>query len=208
MDFARQQRDPTRHLVGIAAVVLVHGLVVYALVTGLAKKAFEVIKKPLTATIVEEIKPPPPPPPPPPKRIEKPPPPPEYVPPPDVPVAPVATPQNVITAVVTTPPVAPPVIAPPPPPPPPKPAFVRNPNILNAADCMPSMPGEAQRRGVEGSVLAHLYVDEQGNVSEIKIVQSSDRMFERAVMNAMKACKFQARGDKWVGEVPIEFKLQ
>jgi protein TonB len=101
------------------------------------------------------------------------------------------------------------VIAPPaPPPPPPKPTFVRNPNILNAADCMPSMPGEAQRKGIEGSVIADLSVDEHGNVSEIKIVQSTDRMFERAVMNAMKACKFQARGDKWVGEVPIEFKLQ
>ena len=39
MDYARRQRDPTRHLVGIAFVILVHGLVIYALVTGLARKA-------------------------------------------------------------------------------------------------------------------------------------------------------------------------
>src|SRR5436190_20449112 len=89
MDFARRQRDPTRHLIGITCVILVHVLVIYGLVTGLARKAVEVIKKPLTATIVEEIKAPPPPPPPPPKKIEvpkTPPPPQPYVPPPDVPV--------------------------------------------------------------------------------------------------------------------------
>ena len=73
MDFAQQQRNPTRHLIGITFVVLLHILVIYALVTGLARKAVEVIKKPLTATIIEEVKLPPPPPPPPPKRVIEPP---------------------------------------------------------------------------------------------------------------------------------------
>ena len=96
MDYARQQRDPTKHAIGIGFVVAVHVLVVYALLTGLARKAVEVIKKPLSATIIEEIKapPPPPPPPPPPKRIVEPPkaaPVETYVPPPD---SPVATPQT------------------------------------------------------------------------------------------------------------------
>ena len=36
MDYARRQRDPTRHMLGIAFVVLLHALVIYALVTGLA----------------------------------------------------------------------------------------------------------------------------------------------------------------------------
>ena len=70
MDYARQQRDPARHLIGITFVVLLHLLIIYAMVTGLARKAVEVIKKPLSATIIEEIKAPPPPPPPPPKKIE------------------------------------------------------------------------------------------------------------------------------------------
>ena len=35
MDFAQQQRSPTRHLIGITVVVLLHVLVIYALVTGL-----------------------------------------------------------------------------------------------------------------------------------------------------------------------------
>jgi len=213
MDFARQQRDPTRHLVGIAAVILVHALVIYALVTGLARKAVEVIKKPLTATIVEEIKAPPPPPPPPPKKIEIPkaPPPPEqpYVPPPDVP-PPVVAQEPVIAAVAPTPPPAPPVIAPPappaPPPPAPKPAIVRNPQPLN--DCAPSMPGEAQRKNIEGTVVALMSVDEKGEVTDVKIKSSENRVFDRPVLNALKDCKFQARGDKWIGEWELVFKLQ
>src|SRR4030088_654058 len=129
MDFARQQRDPARHLIGITFVVLVHVIVIYALVTGLARKAIEVIKKPLSATIIEEIKaPPPPPPPPPPKRIVEPPKVQQtYVPPPDVPV-PTTTTEPVITQVSPTPPPEPVVIAPPAPPvveAPPKPAVRR-----------------------------------------------------------------------------------
>ena len=72
MDYARQQRDPTKHAIGIAFVVLVHVLLIWALLTGLGKAIVEVVKKPLTATIIEEIKLPPPPPPPPKKIIEPP----------------------------------------------------------------------------------------------------------------------------------------
>ena len=62
MDFARQQRDPTRHVIGITFVILMHVLLIWALISGLGRKVVEVIKKPLTATIIEEIKAPPPPP--------------------------------------------------------------------------------------------------------------------------------------------------
>ena len=56
MDFARQQRDPTKHMIGIGFVVLLHALLIYALLTGLARTVVEVIKKPLSATIIDEIK--------------------------------------------------------------------------------------------------------------------------------------------------------
>ena len=117
MDYARQQRDPARHVIGITFVVLVHVLVIWALLSGLGSTVIQVIKKPLTATIIEEVKlPPPPPPPPPPKKIVEAPKTPvpveTYVPPPEV-VTP--TPQApVITAVTPTPPTEPHVIAPPP----------------------------------------------------------------------------------------------
>jgi protein TonB len=213
MDFARQQRDPTRHLIGIGFVILIHVLVVYALVTGLARRAVEVIKKPLTATIVEEIKAPPPPPPPP-KKIEIPkiPPPPQqvYVPPPDVPVPTVQS-EPVISAVTPTPPPEPPVIAPPvvapPPPAPPKPAVRRG--ITPILQVKPEYPREANRRGISsGRVIARLNIDEKGNVTEVRIVEANPpRWFDRAVTEALSQWKFQPDGEKYIGEVEVEFKL-
>lgn len=213
MDFARRQRDPTRHMIGIAMVILIHVLVIYGLVTGLARKAVEVIKKPLNATIVEEIKAPPPPPPPP-KKIEfKPPPPPAFVPPPDIPVT-TAPSESAITMIAPTPPAPPPVIAPPAPPPPPpappKPAVVKNPGVVSRVDL--DYPQEAHRKGIEGTVLAHVSVDEKGNPTDVKIVQANPpnvlRFFERATRDALMSWKFAATGDKYVGEIEITYKLQ
>jgi protein TonB len=215
MDFARRQRDPTRHAIGITIVVLVHALVIYGLVTGLARKAVEVIKKPLNATIVEEIKAPPPPPPPP-KRIEIakiPPPMQPYVPPPDIPL-PITPSAPVIAAITPTPPPAPPVIAPPPPPappaPPPKPAIVKNIVPVSKPDL--DYPSEAQRKGIEGVVIAHLSIDEKGNVTDVKIVQvrppNVARYFERATKEALMEWKFSATGEKFIGEIEVDYKLQ
>ena len=211
MDFARQQRDPTRHLVGITAVILVHVLVVYALVTGLGKKAIEVIKKPLTATIVEEIKAPPPPPPPPPKKLEiqKAPPPPEmpYVPPPDVPV-PTVPQEPVIAAVAPTPPPAPPVIAPPAPPAPPQPEVRRG--ITRIEGDPPIYPREAIKAGVaSGKVVARLKIDEKGNVTEVQIMDSRPpRVFDREVVRALSQWKFKPDGERYIGEVEVNFTLK
>ena len=103
-DYADQQRKPGRHLVGLGIVVVMHLLLGWALVSGLARKVVEVIKNPIETKIIEEVKPPPPPPenlPPPPKTA---PPPPSFVPPPEVVVAPPPTPAPAITVQTTTPP--------------------------------------------------------------------------------------------------------
>ena len=42
MNFGQRQRDPTKHFVGIAAVILFHGFVIYALMTG-SRKVIEVV---------------------------------------------------------------------------------------------------------------------------------------------------------------------
>jgi protein TonB len=212
MDFARQQRDPARHVIGITFVILLHILIIYGLVTGLARKAVEVIKKPLTATIVEEIKAPPPPPPPP-KKIEIPktPPPPEvYVPPPDIP-PPTTTAEPVIAAVTPAPPVEPPVIAPPAPPappPPPKPAVRKGISRISGEN--PSYPREAIKAGVSsGRVVAYVYIDEKGNVTEVKIMDSHPpRVFDREVIRALSDWKFQPEGEKYIGEVDLNFTLK
>jgi protein TonB len=213
MDFARQQRDPARHMIGIAFVVLVHALVIYALVTGLARKAVEVIKKPLNATIIEEIKAPPPPPPPPKKVVDTPKvqaPMETYVPPPDVPTQATST-APVISAVTATPPTEPHVIAAPTvvaPPAPPKPAIRRGITRLSGDD--PTYPKEAIRAGVaKGRVLARLQIDEKGNVVAIDIVASDPpRVFDKAVRAALEGWKFHAEGEKYVGEVEVNFTLK
>jgi protein TonB len=212
MDFARQQRDPTRHLIGITFVVLLHVIVIYALVTGLARKAVEVIKKPLTATIVEEIKLPPPPPPPP-KKIEiptTPPPPQVYVPPPDIPV-PVQPTEPVISAVTPTPPVTPPVIAPPAPPAPePKPAVRKQTSLTQISGDPPTYPREAIKANVaKGHVVARLDIDEKGLVTEVRIVESNPpRVFDKEVVRALKEWRFAPDGTKYIGEVEVNFTLK
>jgi len=213
MDFARQQRDPARHLIGIGFVVLVHAIVIYALMTGLARKAIEVIKKPLTATIIEEIKvPPPPPPPPPPRKIVEPPktlqP---YVPPPDVPV-PTQTTEPVISAVTATPPTEPVVIAPPSPPvvapPQPKPAIRRGAVPIERVE--PVYPREAIRDNISsGKVVARLQVDEKGLVTNVTIVEANPRrVFDREVIRALSQWKFQPEGDRYIAEIEINFTLK
>ncbi len=216
MDYARQQRDPTRHAIGIAFVVLVHALVIWAMLAGLGRKAIEVIKKPLTATIIQEVKLPPPPPPPPKKIIETPKvqqPVQTYVPPPDIPV-PTTTEAPVITAVTPTPPTQPHVIAPPvvapPPPPPPKPAVRRGAQLTVVEREDPTYPREAIRAGVtKGTVTARLLIDEKGNVTEVQIVSSDPpRVFDREVKRALALWKFKPEGEKYVGEVEVNFSLQ
>ena len=213
MDYARQQRDPMRHLIGLGFVVLVHVLVIWALLSGLGNTVIQVIKKPLTATIVEEIKLPPPPPPPPPKKIIEAPKTPvpveTYIPPPDV-VTP-APQAPVITAVTPTPPPETYVIAPPPvveAPAPPKPAVRRG--IVRISGDDPAYPREAIRAGVSrGRVTARLQIDEKGNVTDVNITQSEPRgVFDKSVRAALERWKFKADGEKYVGEVEINFTLK
>ncbi|HSW08548.1 MAG TPA: energy transducer TonB, partial [Aquabacterium sp.] len=88
MDYAQQQRNPGKHLTGFIVVVILHIILGWALLNGLARKIVEVVKGPIETKIIEEVKPPPPPPPenlpPPPKTA---PPPPSFVPPPEVQIA-------------------------------------------------------------------------------------------------------------------------
>lgn len=213
MDYARQQRDPTRHLIGIAFVVLVHGFVIWALFSGLGRTVVNVIKKPMSATIIEEIKAPPPPPP---KKVEVPKERPveTYIPPVEVPIQAVesgptitvVTPVAPKEAPVIAPP--PPVVVAPPPPPPPKPAIRRDIRPIHKVD--PEFPRNAIREGIEkGRVLARVKIDEKGNVTDVMIVSSEPaRVFDRSVKEALMEWKFKAEGEPYVGEVEVTFTLK
>ena len=215
MDYAQQQRDPARHIIGISFVVLVHVLVIWALMSGLGSAVIQIIKKPLTATIIEEVKLPPPPPPPPRKIIEQPrvqTPIETYVPPPDVPV-PTTTTAPVISAVTATPPTEPHVIAAPPPTvqapvAPPRPAVRKG--VVRTSGEDPSYPKEAIRAGVaKGRVVARLQIDEKGNVTDVNITFSEPpRVFDKVVRAALETWKFRAEGERYVGEVEINFTLK
>jgi protein TonB len=187
--------EPSRRLTGWAVVVLLHIVILWALVSGTARKGLEIIKKPMEAAVIQEviIPPPPPPPPPPPKQIVREPqapkveaPPPPFVPPPEV-----APPVSAAPAIVSvqTPPPAPPVIAPPPPPAPPAPAprpagpSRGEMSIACPTQVKPEMPRKAIQEGTEGVVKAQALIRD-GVVKEVTIV-SGPRVFHAAVREAM-----------------------
>ena len=60
MDFAEDRKMSMNRMIGIGLVVLLHVFLVYALVSGLASSAIDVIKKPLEIKIIQAPPPPPP----------------------------------------------------------------------------------------------------------------------------------------------------
>jgi len=219
MNFAQRQRDPRKHLVGIGAVILFHGFVVYALVTGLAKKVVEVVRAPIETKVIEEIKKPPPPPEivvPPPPRLEAPPPP--FIPPPEVQIATPPPPQPTITAVTPTPPPAPVVIAPAPPPvvAPPPPAPPAPAPVSAAVACSnyrqkmgdAAFPREAARAGLEkGEVLMQFTLGPNGEIKNVKALRASHPIFARAAAQIVSEYTCQGQGQDVIVQVPFSYKL-
>lgn len=185
--------DPRRKAAGWGVVIAVHALIGWALVSGTARKGLELIKKPLEASVIQEVIIPPPPPPPP-KHIEPPKPiapkvtapPPPFVPPPDV--APPTSPAAVFVPSVPTPPVAPPVIAPPPPPAPAPAGPVRQDmGVACPTQVKPEMPRRALQDGTEGVVKAQALIH-NGVVKDVTIL-SGPRVFHAPVRDAMMQYK-------------------
>jgi protein TonB len=75
LNYLEQQKSPWKNLPGLAVVVLLHLVLIYALVNGLGSSIIDKVKQDMVTKIVQEDKPPPPPPPPPPQ---------DYIPPPEV----------------------------------------------------------------------------------------------------------------------------
>lgn len=216
MDFAQRQRDPTRHLVGIGAVVLLHILVVWALVSGLARKVVEVVKGPIEVKVIEEVIKKPPPPPevvPPPPKVAAPPPP--FIPPPEINIAPPPTPAPTISVVTKEAPPAPqaPVIQKVPErPAPPAPPAVRSAQIAcaNYKEVMQSIsyPREALREGIEGDVVIEFTVAGNGQIKDAVIKSSTNRIFNRAAMGAVGDLRCQSGGQDIRVQAPLSFKIR
>ena len=213
MNYRYQPKDPSRRLKGLVIVIVLHAFMGYALVSGMARKGLNFIKKPLEAVVIQEVIIPPPPPPPPPKKVEVPKetprieaPPAPYVPPPDV--APAVS-AGIAIASTSTPPVTAPVIAPPPPPQAPaKPAPNRNDiGVACPTQVPPEMPRKAIQEGTEGVVKAQIRI--KGGVIEDVTILSGPRVFHAAVKAAMMQYKCASdAGGEVIATQEFNFKLE
>ena len=202
-------KDPSRRYKGIAIVIGLHVLIGWGIVSGTARNALVMLKKPLEAVVIQEVIIPPPPPPPP-KEIKPPEapkvdaPPPPFVPPPDV--APQTTSAVSIVSVATPPP-TPAVIAPPPVAAPPKPAANRGDlRVACPTQVPPEMPRKAIQDGSEGVVRAQALVKD-GVVKEVTIL-SGPRVFHAAVKAAMMQYKCTADATEILATQEFVFKIE
>jgi protein TonB len=152
-------------------VALIHVVVIYALVTGLAYEAAKkVIQRVTTVDVKEEVKKEEPPPPPPKKDV---PPPPIVAPPPKMNLAP--APPEIISVPAPVPAPPPIVLAPPAAPPPPRftpKGAVPKGNPANWATSN-DYPSRALREEREGTTGFHVTVGPDGKVTDCQVTSSS-----------------------------------
>jgi periplasmic protein TonB len=169
MAYADQGMSKNR-MIALGIVALLHILLGYAFVTGLALKAVKAIVNPLeTVNVKEEAPPPDEPPPPPPKDIEIPP----FVPPPEVSVAQEAAPtitvqqqvQQTAPTVISQPKAEPVVQAGPSNPATPK----GRGNVISEDD----YPDASRRAEEQGVTRVSYTIDETGKVTSCNVTQSS-----------------------------------
>ncbi|MGC7406573.1 energy transducer TonB [Pandoraea pneumonica] len=211
MNYA-QPKPPARRLLGIGVALLLHALILYALLSGLATRVATIIQAPIETRIIEELKPPPPPPPPPPVKKIAPAPrpvvqPKAYVPPPEVQVP--ATPQpNAIAAQsdkpVATAPVAPPAPAESKP-------VAGNVGVVcpNSAQVRAGIryPREALRDNITGNVLIEFVVGTDGQVKQLRVARSAAPVLDRAAESAVRQFQCVAQGQEVRVQVPFDFQL-
>lgn len=184
MAYADQSMSGNK-ITALIIVALIHIVVIYALVTGLAYEGARVlIQKVTTVDIKEPEKPKEEPPPPPPKQVA---PPPIVAPPVRIDVNPVAPP--VQTVQVAPPP--PPVFVPPAAPPPPPPSQARGAKAKNqsswAARIQDNYPSDALRMEKEGRVGVRVTIGPDGRVSACTVASSSGTpSLDRAACDGME----------------------
>ena len=231
MNYAKYQRAPIRNVVGFGIVVVMHLVVGWALLTGLARKVVDVIVAPVETKIIEERSRPPPPPetPPPPPPEFAPPPPPAFVPPPEVRIAAPPPTAPTITAITAVPPPAPVTISPvlPTAPAVPNapvarlapPAPARTAPSLDFNRCeKPTYDAATTRAGVMGTVVVSYVMDTDGRISETRIEHSAGstrehKMLDRMTLDAITRCHGEpgtvdGKPEKLRGAVEYVWKLE
>ena len=197
------QQNQSRRMGVFAFIVGFHLLLVYGLVSGLARKVVEVVAPPLVTDIIEEIKPEDKPPPPPPPQMERPP---VQVPPPDDVIdIPMETNTTAISNVTDKPA---PAAAPPAPV-----VVARTPAKIGR---MPSSedyyPAASKRAEEQGTATVKVCVDAKGKlIGNPSVVTSSgfDRLDEGAVKLA-RAGRYQpgTSGGQAQDESCVSFRVK
>lgn len=212
MSDLRAYRAPQPRWFGLAVVGLLHVLVIYALVSGLARKVVAAVLRPVDVQVIQGT--PPPPPPPVVKQIvtqtAAPKTPPPFVPPPEVRLPAPPPVQETVTVRTPTPP-APEPFKPSPPQPvvaPPAPAapVVVALGVACPTRVVPRIPPRLE--SVAGSVRARLTIRD-GKVVNVDILSSSPSgVFDSIVRTAVQqySCVAAPDGQTQVAEQTFEFR--
>lgn len=229
--FSELENNSGKRLIGIGAVILLHLIVLYGLITGLSKKGEKTVEEPVELIIIQDKKPEPEKP----KPIEKPPELPKLVkevlktpdPQPEQKVvekaAPTQTVKTVSTPTPTASPSPSPVAAPAPAPvaaaapapaPAPKPAGETRGASEGSVGCKePPYPREAEMAGEIGTVHISVLVGTDGSAKQVKVKKSSGtKSLDKSASKAFSLCTFKPAlkngepVEDWY-ELEYEFKL-
>lgn len=197
MSYALSPARSGRSVIGLAVVAVLHVVLGWALMSGLARHVIDVVKAPIETRLIDEIKPPPPPEklPPPPKSVV---PPPSFVPPPEVTVTPPPVAQPTISTTAVAPPPAPVTLAAPD-------GTGRaggRPATIDVNSCeRPAYPAAASRAEVTGLTKIRFTIDAEGRVVTANIERSAGatrehRLLDRAAVDALSRCRFKPGTDE------------
>lgn len=213
MNFAQQTHtQPGGKTTGLAVTIVVHVIVAYLIVSGMGRTIVNIVQKPLSVSLIEEIKPPPPEvipelPMPAPQLPQVFAPPPPFVPPTEVSVQ--APPvQNVIATSREPAPVPAPAAAPVAPAAAPQPVNVALacPNHMEVRSRLP-YPAQAQRMGLNGEVVMAFTVGTSGQIEDVTVVKSSNPLFNSAATEAVTQLHCLGQGRQVRVRVPFLFKM-
>lgn len=180
--YATRQRHPHKHLISITLVVVLHGLLLWAIQSGLARQVVKMTESTVEVLLLSDNRPPPPPP--------------ATPPPPKTPTPPVVTPTTAAPPVITTP-VAPAVSAPsttPVAPTAPAAPSVRTGAVIQpGASCAkPDYPSASRRLEEEGTVTLKFLIGADGRVLQAEIEKTSGfNRLDEAARNALSKCQFR-----------------
>ena len=213
MNFAQEKNGASR-FTGLGLVILIHIVIVYAIASGLARKAVEAIKGPIETKVIEEkVKPPPPPDKviPPPPDLKAPPPP--YVPPPEFTVTAPAPPAVMAAPTTSVPPPTTTVAATPAPAP--VAAPVAKPTKVTAGMvctkmAKPEMPSLSWSGEALYKVIATVKAGRVATVEVTSLRSGVDRKAQRALIAAIETTlkeSYECPGDH-VFEQEFQFKQE